>query len=69
MKRAEAIALLRELEAEHLIQPTAVLIEQRKPERFQLKIKGDYDCKQIEKFLNNRFSLEESDGYLVIYKP
>jgi hypothetical protein len=39
MKRAEAIALLKELEAEHLLQPTAVLIEQRRSDNFQLKIK------------------------------
>ncbi|MGA2682855.1 MAG: hypothetical protein ABSF44_13765 [Candidatus Bathyarchaeia archaeon] len=69
MKRAEAIALLKELEAEHLLQPTAVLIEQRKPDNFQLKIKGNYDCEQIEIFLNKRFSLEEHNGLLIIYKP
>ena len=69
MKRAEAIALLKELQAEHLLQPTAVLIEQRKPDNFELKIKGNYNCEEIEVFLNKRFSLEEHNGLIIIYDP
>ena len=69
MKRAEAIALLKELQAEHLLQPTAVLIEQRKPDNFELKIKGNYNCEEIEVFLNKRFSLKEHNGLIIIYDP
>lgn len=43
MKRHEAVALLKELGAEHLLQPSWVLIEKRKPNSYQLCIKGDYN--------------------------
>ena len=70
MKRTEAVALLKELEAEQLIQPTLVLIEQRCPDRFQLQIRGDFNRQQIEIFLKKRhFSFEMNNDYLVIFKP
>jgi hypothetical protein len=69
MKRQEAVALLKELSTEQLIQPSLILIQQRSPDRFQLQIKGNYDCQQIEVFLKNKFSLEESKGYLIIFTP
>jgi hypothetical protein len=53
MKRGEAVALLKELGAEGLIQPSLVLIEQRKPDSYQLCLKGDYDRTEIELFLKN----------------
>jgi hypothetical protein len=53
MKRAEAVALLKELSAEHLIQPSLVLIEQRRPDSYQLCLKGYYDRTGIELFLKN----------------
>ena len=70
MERKEAIALLKELGTEHLIRPSLVLIENRKPDRFQLQIKGDYDCQLIDVFLRVKgFSCEENKDYLVIFKP
>ena len=51
MKRSEAVALLKELGKEGLIQPSLVLIEQRQPGNYQLCIKGDYDRSQIIDFL------------------
>jgi hypothetical protein len=48
--RREAVALFTEF-AEGHVQPNLVSIEQSKPEKFQLKIKGSYDCNQIEVFL------------------
>ncbi|MGD0644795.1 MAG: hypothetical protein ABSA75_07810 [Candidatus Bathyarchaeia archaeon] len=69
MKRTEAICLLKELVAEQLIQPSLVLIEQKSPDGYQLQIKGDYDFQQIEMFVKDRFSLEESKGYLILFKP
>ena len=69
MERAEAVALLKELVAEQLIQPSLVLIEQRSPDRYQLQVKGNYDLQEIEMFVKNRFSLEEYRGYLIFDKP
>lgn len=70
MKRAEAVALLKELGTEQLIQPSLVLIEQRKPDRFQLQLKGDFSCNQIEAFLKSRgFSCTENKDVLTIFKP
>lgn len=70
IKRPEAIALVKELGVEELIQPTLVIIQQRCPDRFQLKIKGNYNLKQIEVLLKNRkFLCEENENYLIISKP
>jgi hypothetical protein len=69
LDRKEAVALLKELGIEHLIQPTFVLIKQRTPDSYQLEIKGDYDLKEIERLLKNRkFCLEEKKDYLIIFK-
>ena len=70
MDRKEALALLKELGTQQLIQPSLVLIEKRNNDCCQLKIKGDNDLKQITIFLKNRgFSLEKNMDYLIIYKP
>ena len=60
MQRYEAVALLKELSAEHLIQPSLVVIEQRKPDSYQLCLKGNYDRTEIELFLKNyHLTIEE----------
>ena len=72
MDRKEAVALLKELSTECLIQPSLVLIEKRKPDSYQLRIKGDYDRQLIQTFLNKKnFEFEENSdrGYLSIFKP
>jgi DNA-binding PadR family transcriptional regulator len=72
MRRGEAVALLKELGAEGLIQPSWVLIEQRRPEKYQLCVKGDYDLHQIELFLEKYTLAIEEDktkGFLCIFKP
>ncbi len=69
MKREETVALLKELGAEHLIQPSFVLIDRRKPDSYELKIKGVYNLQDVEIFLRNKFSVEESKDYLVIFGP
>jgi len=66
INRAEAVALLKELSSEQLIQPSLVLIEQRSSNIYQLKIKGNYNLQEIELVLKNRFSAEEYENYLVI---
>jgi hypothetical protein len=71
INRAEAVALLKELGAEHLLQSTSVLVEQRKPDRYQLCVKGSYDRCEIESFLK-KYALnfeENTKGYLCIFKP
>ena len=70
LDRKEAVALLKELGTDHLIQPSLVLIKQRTPDSYQLTIKGDYDLKEIELLLKNRnFCIEENKNYLNIFKP
>ena len=69
MNRKEAIALLVELGTHQLVSPNFVILEQRKIDNYQLKIKGNYNFKEIELFLKNKFCLEEINNYLVIFKP
>ncbi len=66
------MALLKELVAYNLIDPSYVSMVQTKPEYYQLKIKGNYD-KRIEEFAkSNNLAIEEDKEQkiiLVIYKP
>lgn len=69
MLRREAIALLKEVGNHELVQPTMVVVQQEKSDRYQLKIKGEYDTILIQKFLNNRrFSYKIQQDYLIIFK-
>jgi hypothetical protein len=69
MQRKEAVALFTELVAKGYVQPDLVSIELIKPNKFQLKIRGDYNSKEFELFLKNKgFSYEENKGYLIIFK-
>ena len=68
IKRTEAVNLLKELVAGQIIQPSLALIEQRKPDSYQLHVKGDYNFQEVEMFVKDRFSLEESKGYLIFDK-
>ena len=69
LDRKEAIALLVELGINQLVSPDLVVLEQRKLESYQLKIKGNYNFKDLGQFLKNRFCLEEINNYLIIFKP
>lgn len=69
LDRKTAIDLVKELGELELVQPVLVVIENRTPDKNQLKIKGNYDCKQVEMFLKDRgFSYEENKDYLIIFK-
>jgi hypothetical protein len=72
MQRYEAVSLLKELDAEHLIHPSMVLIEQRKPDRYELQIKGFYNFESIKGFVK-QYDLavkeDTTNGYLVVFKP
>ena len=69
MKRQEAVALLKELSSAGLIQPTFVLIEQKKPDSFELVIKGDFDFQAINKLASVRFAVKNDveKGFLAIF--
>jgi hypothetical protein len=68
--RKEAVALLKELGDKELVQPLMVIIQQRPPDRYQLKIKCDFYQPEIEEFLKKRgFSYETKEDYLIIYRP
>ena len=71
LDRTQAMALLKELVANDLVDPSFVSIMQKKPNHYQLKIKCNYN-KRIEEFAkNNNLSIEEDEEkkYLLIYKP
>ncbi len=72
MHRYEAVSLLKELDAQHLIHPSLVLIEQRKPDRYELQIKGSYDLELITGFIKQydlAIKEDTANGYLVIFRP
>jgi hypothetical protein len=72
MQRYETVALLKEMGAQNLIQPSLVLIEERKPDRYELQIKGFYDLDLIRIFAqqyNLTVAEDATKGYLVIFKP
>ena len=68
-KRVQAITLLTDLcLKEKLVQPSFVIIEQREPNEYQLKIKGDYDSETIKKFVQKKnFSVQEDGVFLLIF--
>ena len=69
MDRKEAITLLSELGANQLICPSFVILERRKTENYQLKMKGKFNFIELRNFLKNRFSMEEIKDFLIIYTP
>lgn len=72
MNRKEAISLFTELVAHGLINPIFVSIEQKKPDKNQLKIKGDYDFLAINTFVQAKNFVAEEDKdkkYILIFKP
>lgn len=68
MNRKEAIALLRELSANQLVNPSSIILEERTIDKYQLKIRGDYCLREIETLVKNRFSISEDQNFLIIYK-
>jgi hypothetical protein len=72
MNREEVVALMKQLSAEHLIDPTFVLIEKRTQGNYQLRVKADYDHQGIAMF-TQKFNLvmheDKVKGFLTIYRP
>ena len=70
MKKEEATVLLNELVANKLVNPKLVLIEHKKPDRYRLQIRGDYDRHAIELFIRKRDLLcKMNNNYLTISTP
>jgi len=72
MDRLEAMAMLKELVANNLVEPSYVSMFQVKPHIFQIQIKCDYNKEEIEKHAKKSGLTIEEDKerkYLVIYKP
>ena len=68
MKREEAVGLLKELGAEHLVYPSVVLIQERSRDKYELDMKGDFRYREVETFLKTRgFSFEENNDFLTIF--
>jgi hypothetical protein len=66
LDRKEAIALLFELGTNQLVSPDLVILEQRKLDSYQLKIKGYYNIQDVGQFLKDKFSFEVVKEYLII---
>jgi hypothetical protein len=68
MKREEAVELLKELNANQLVSPHLVLIEQKDSGNYQLQIRGDYNRQAIGVFIKKKhFACEMKDNDLIIY--
>ena len=72
MNRKEAVSLVSELVAHGLVTPSFVVIEQRKPDKHQLKIKGNYDFLLISAFVQSKKLMIEEDRAkecILVFKP
>jgi hypothetical protein len=65
MKRREVIGLLKKIIAEQLIQLFLVVLEHKAPNNYQLYVEGNHNFQKVGEVSKNRFTLEESGGYLV----
>jgi hypothetical protein len=61
LDRKEAVSLYSELVAHGLVTPSFVVIEQRKPDNHQLKIKGNYDFLLVSAFVHSKKLIVEED--------
>jgi hypothetical protein len=72
MRREQAVALVKELVANNLIQTNWLLIERRKPDSYELKFRGDCERCLLDTFLQNRnLAMEENKEkeLIIIFKP
>jgi hypothetical protein len=72
LNRKEAVSLFSELVANGLVTPSFVVIEQRKPDKHQLKIKGDYNFLLISAFVQSKKLMVEEDkakACILVFKP
>ena len=72
VKREQAVALVKELVANHLILATWLSVDKRETGGYELHFKGDYDRSMLDEFLlKHNLAREENEekGFLVIFKP
>ncbi len=72
MNRLEAMAMLKELVDNDLVEPSYVSMVQIKPNFFQIQIKCDYNKQQIEAHAKKHgltITEDKERKYLVIFKP
>jgi hypothetical protein len=72
MKRESAVALVKELVCNNLIQTSWLSIDRRKVDGYELRFRGDYEWPDLNVFLQNRnLAMEENKekGFCIIFKP
>ena len=72
LNRLDAMALLKELAANNLVDPSYLLLCLRKPDNYKIQIKCDYQQSAIEEYAKKHGLTMQEDKerkYLVIYKP
>jgi hypothetical protein len=72
LDRKEALALLKELVAQDLVDPSYINISKRIPNQYQIQIKCDYNRKELMAFAKkNNLTLAEDkeQKYSIIYRP
>jgi hypothetical protein len=72
MKRENAVALVKELVANNLIQTNWLSIDRRKVDSYELRFRGDCERLELDTFLQNRnLAMEENKekGFCIIFKP
>jgi hypothetical protein len=71
LDRPQAMAMLKELVAHNLVEPSYVNICLRKPDHYQLQLKSDFNTKEIKEFAEkNGLTIEEDKErkYMFIFK-
>lgn len=72
MRREQAVALVKELVGNDLIQTDWLSLDKRKSDSYELKFRGCCERLLLDTFLKNRnLAMEESNekGFCVIFKP
>ena len=72
MKRENAVALVKELVCNNLIQTNWLSIDRRKVDSYELRFRGDCERTDLDIFLQNRnLAMEENKekGFVIIFKP
>ena len=72
MKRENAVALVKEMVVNNLIQTNWLSIDKRKAEGYELRFRGYFERFDLVTFLQNRNLVMEENkekGFCVIFKP
>ena len=72
MRREQAVAVVKDLVVNNLIQTDWLSIDRRKPDSYELKFRGYCERVLIDTFLQKRnLAIEENKerGFCIIFKP